>query len=107
MKANSCTRLSAYLYESTANETYRNAANLTQDFIQSHFYIPSNGLVRDSISLTDCSYPNDWELTNNAGLYLGAVSVLGNVTSDIDLLRLYVPSLSFLFLDRATSTVLS
>ena len=102
MKANSCTRLSSYLYESTANKTYRNAANLTQNFIQSHFYIPSNSLVRDSISLTDCSYPNDWTLTNNAGLYLGAVSVLGNVASDPDLLHLYVPNLSFLFFHRTT-----
>ena len=92
MRTDSFTRLSAYLYGSTANDTYRNAANLTQSFIQSHFYTPSNSLVRDSISLSDCSYPNDFTLTNDAGLYLGAVSVLGNVTSDPDLLHLYVPS---------------
>ena len=67
--------LSAYLYKYTQNETYYNATNLSNQFIQSHLYDNNAGYVRDTIGLNDCEYTNDLILTYNTGLYLEGLCV--------------------------------
>ena len=49
-------RLSAYLFEITQNQTYRNAASLSQSFIESNFHNPDTGTIRDAITLSNCRY---------------------------------------------------
>ena len=71
-------RLSAYLYRYTQNQTYYDAMNLSNQFIQSHLYDDSAGYVRDTIGLNDCEYTNDFVLTYNTGLYLEALCVYMN-----------------------------
>ena len=71
-------RLSAYLYKYTQNQTYYNATDLSNQFIQSHLYDDSAGYVRDTIGLNDCEYTNDFVLTYNTGLYLEALCVYMN-----------------------------
>ena len=71
-------RLSAYLYRYTQNQTYYNATDLSNQFIQSHLYDDSAGYVRDTIGLNDCEYTNDFVLTYNTGLYLEALCVYMN-----------------------------
>ena len=45
----------------------------------------TTGLVRDIINLGNCNYRNQLVLTYNTGLYIEAVSVLGNLTGDKDM----------------------
>ena len=68
-------RLSAYLYRYTQNQTYYDATNVSNQFIQSHLYDDSAGYVRDTIGLNDCEYTNDLILTYNTGLYLEGLCV--------------------------------
>ena len=74
------TRLSAYLYEFTRNETYRDAASSAQRFLHSHLVDSKTGLVRDLIDLENYGYGNNLLLTYNTGLYLEGLTVLANVT---------------------------
>ena len=78
-------RLSAYLFEITQNQTYRNAASLSQSFIESTFHNPDTGTIRDAITLSNCRYPNNNLITYNSGVYLEAVSVLGRTTNNVQL----------------------
>ena len=70
----------------TTNQTYKAAASLAQTFISSHLRDSSSGRIRDAMSLSNCNYLNNNMITYNSGLYLEAVSVLGNTTNDSQLL---------------------
>ena len=48
----------------------------------------TTGLVRDIIDLSNCRYTNDLILTYNTGLYLEAVSVLGDIKGDDNLKKM-------------------
>ena len=74
----------------TNNQTYRLAASLAQTFIQSHFSDSSTGCILDKFSLSDCVYADHDLITYNSGLYLEAVTVLGNTTNDLQLVNMLV-----------------
>lgn len=83
-------RLSAYLYEATNNQTYLEAASLSQKFIQAHLTDASTSCIKDLIFLNDCSYPNNFIVTYNTGLYLEGITVLGHTINDTNLIHVYV-----------------
>ena len=85
---NNQNRVSAYLYEATKNQTYRDAASSSQRFIQTQLMDTTTGLVRDLIDLSNCRYENELILTYNTGLYLEAVSVLWDITRDNNLKKM-------------------
>ena len=74
----------------TNNQTYRLAASLAQTFIQSHFSDSSTGCILDKFSLSNCAYANHDLITYSSGLYLEALTVLGNVTNDLQLVNTLV-----------------
>ena len=66
---------------STGNRTYRDAANLTNEFLYSHLYDPTTGHLCDNFKLTTCIRSSD-TYTYDMGLYLEGLSVLANKTSN-------------------------
>ncbi|KAI0314526.1 hypothetical protein OF83DRAFT_1085593 [Amylostereum chailletii] len=71
--------LSAYLFETTRDSKYSNAAELTGEFIRNHMY---NGtIVLDGINIASCVQGTGLS-TYNTGYYVEALAVLANVTSN-------------------------
>ena len=66
---------------STSNQTYHDAANLTNEFLYSHLYDQTTVHLCDSFNLTTCIRWSD-KYTYDMGLYLEGLSVLANKTSD-------------------------
>lgn len=75
-------RLSSRLFAVTQNATYRDAAQLSSDFIQSHLY--DGKTILDIIDISNCT-SNLAEETYNPGLYIGGLSVLVNQTQNATL----------------------
>ncbi|KAK7688575.1 hypothetical protein QCA50_008113 [Cerrena zonata] len=67
--------LSAYLFDITDNQTYREATQLSLSFIQSHLYDSSRSYIMDIFDPVKCEFPTNDIWTANSGLYLQALSV--------------------------------
>lgn len=69
-------RLSAYLYQATSNQTYNSSAELSAQFIKLQLY---NGtVVHDTINATSCAIKDlgqDTLLSYNTGFFLEGLSV--------------------------------
>ncbi|VDB95867.1 unnamed protein product [Peniophora sp. CBMAI 1063] len=77
--------LSAYLFEATNQSFYREAAQLSVDFMIRHMW---NGtLVVDTLHLTDCSVDVDPVTLDQAG-YIEGLSVWANVTQNATLVAI-------------------
>ena len=83
------TRLSAYLFELTDNQTFHDASQLSLAFINSHMFDQLAGQIVDSFDLTECKAP-DVVYTYEAGLFLEGLSVFGYKTNDTNIIRQYV-----------------
>ena len=83
------TRLSAYLFELTDNQTFHDASQLSLAFINSHMFDQLAGQIVDSFDLTECK-ATDVVYTYEAGLFLEALSVFGYKTNDTNIIRQYV-----------------
>ena len=82
--------LSAYLYGITRNETFRNTAELSQQFTQSQFYDRQTGIMIDTLNLTSCDIDGSHTSTQDTALYLEGISLLANLTNNSALGSLYV-----------------
>ena len=83
------TRLSAYLFELTDNQTFHDASQLSLAFINSHMFDQLAGQIVDSFDLTECK-ATDVVYTYEAGLFLEGLSVFGYKTNDTNIIRQYV-----------------
>ena len=81
-------RLSAYLLQTSKNQTYEEWDRLSHTFIQSHLYNETRGCIMDNYSLSQCQPGNDWAFTYDTGLYLEGLTVLANTTNDSSLIQL-------------------
>jgi predicted alpha-1,6-mannanase (GH76 family) len=74
--------LSAYLATTTSSNTaYVNAAIASANWIRNQ-NLASSGLPLDTVNGHDCSRPNAWIFTYNAGKTLEGLAVLADVTKD-------------------------
>ena len=80
-------RLSAYLYDVTDNQTFRDAANTSRTFIDAHLHNKTGGYVRDGFNIQPCNSDDPLVMTYNTGLYLEGLSVFANKTGDSDLMK--------------------
>ena len=81
-------RLSAYLYEETRDDKYKQVAEHTATFAKTHLF---NGtVVIDHIDVHKCIRSENEARTYNSGLLIEGLSVLANVTRNVTLSRQYV-----------------
>ncbi|KAJ8592414.1 endo-1,6-alpha-mannosidase [Rhizopogon salebrosus TDB-379] len=74
--------LSAYLASATGNITYKNAAILSANFINTT-NMNSGDLVLDTVDAQDCTRSSSsWLFTYNSGKYIEGLSVLASVTGN-------------------------
>lgn len=103
-------RLSAYLYDITSNQTYYDATIRSRDFMQSHLYNTSGGYIVDSFNPATCGYAGSAAVTYKMGLYLEALSVFADTTSNSTLFQLSVDtfeSMLYFVFDLTTFLVLT
>ncbi|KAK7688641.1 hypothetical protein QCA50_008179 [Cerrena zonata] len=80
--------LSAYLYDITDNQTFHDATVITYSFINSHLFNNTGNYVTDSFDVSTCVGDDPLVMTYNTGLYLEALSVFANKTSNSTLVQI-------------------
>ncbi|KAE9385376.1 hypothetical protein BT96DRAFT_840767 [Gymnopus androsaceus JB14] len=77
-------RVSALLYQATENSTYLDAAIQSSDFIISHLYNATDGLVHDGISAENnsCSPDAFAQSPIDNGLLMAGLGILASVTQN-------------------------
>ena len=80
-------RLSAYLYETTIDSKYLDAAELTGNFIPNQMY---NGtIVIDGLNMGTCTQVTSL-LPHDTGYYIEALAVLADIASNVTRSNVYV-----------------
>ncbi|KAJ3477101.1 hypothetical protein NLI96_g10697 [Meripilus lineatus] len=70
--------LSSYLFEATLEMEYRDAAELSAEFIKSQLF--DGNIIKDGIDLSNCLH-SKITLTYNSGYYIEGLAVYANVTN--------------------------
>ncbi|KAJ3481300.1 hypothetical protein NLI96_g7761 [Meripilus lineatus] len=73
--------LSAHLLELTSNSTYRDAADLSANFIKANLF--NGAIVNDTISLNGCALTTQI-VTYNSGFFIEGLAIYANVTQNSD-----------------------